>query len=221
MLIYKCTNKINGKPYIGKTVHTLDKRMRAHISNCKSSKHDSVFLRALRKYGYNNFTWEELINTNSESTLNHLEKFYIKKFNTLVPQGYNISLGGNGGDTISNHPNSKNIRTKIMLAVKDSIKKLSDKQRKQKYGGTPWNKDSTYEILLGKDKANRLKQSISKKTRGYRHTKDAINKIKQASTGRIFSKETKNKISNTEKGKIVSVETRKKQSMAAKLRWKK
>lgn len=56
MIIYKCTNIINDKIYIGKTSKTLEWRMKIHKQS--SSYDDSLFYRAIRKYGFEKFKWE-------------------------------------------------------------------------------------------------------------------------------------------------------------------
>jgi hypothetical protein len=55
MLIYKATNKINNKSYIGQTTETLDIRIRRHLYSIKTRR-NYYFCNALRKYGKENFT---------------------------------------------------------------------------------------------------------------------------------------------------------------------
>ena len=56
MIIYKSTNKITGKIYIGQTTHTLDKRIKGHINESKKDK-NRPFLLSINKYGVDNFTF--------------------------------------------------------------------------------------------------------------------------------------------------------------------
>lgn len=57
--IYKITNNINQKIYIGKTSQSIDKRFRSHINNARN--HINRYLYdAMNKYGYENFTIEEI-----------------------------------------------------------------------------------------------------------------------------------------------------------------
>jgi group I intron endonuclease len=96
MIIYKCTNKINGKAYIGQTIKALEERIKGHSYETVRGVR-RPFYNALRKYGFENFTWEILDeSTEIREILNSLERFYIKKFNTLVPNGYNLAPGGEG-----------------------------------------------------------------------------------------------------------------------------
>ena len=96
-IIYCFTNKINQKKYIGQTINP-EQRYNAHKSNYKNIKnkeYNSLLHRAFRKYGFNNFTYEVLVkNIDDINILNKLEIYYIKHFNTKIPNGYNIESGG-------------------------------------------------------------------------------------------------------------------------------
>lgn len=89
--IYIFTNKINGKSYIGQSIN-LSKRYKEHTSNWKKD-YGSVFHRAIRKYGVGNFEYNILEYCLIEE-LNEKEIYYIKKYNTLNPYGYNVATGG-------------------------------------------------------------------------------------------------------------------------------
>lgn len=99
MIIYKVTNTTNNKCYIGKTTKTLDERKKSHLKNFRLGK-KSKFYNAIKKYGVDKFTWEELIKCENNDILNEMEIFFIKKYNSFN-NGYNSTLGGEGGDTIS------------------------------------------------------------------------------------------------------------------------
>lgn len=97
-IIYCFTNLINNKKYIGQSIRDDNSRYNNHISSYKhdnSQEYSSPFHRALRKYGLENFKYEILIeNINDVDVLNNLEIFYIKKYNSLIPNGYNVEPGG-------------------------------------------------------------------------------------------------------------------------------
>lgn len=94
--IYKITNQINQKSYIGKTtlLNPLE-RWRQHKaeSNKERSKHRALY-RAFNKYGVENFIFE-IIEEISAEELNQREQYYIQQYNTFH-NGYNETLGGDG-----------------------------------------------------------------------------------------------------------------------------
>lgn len=94
MIIYSATNKINGKQYIGQTTKTLDERSEEHWKARYSFK--TYFKKALIKYGKKNFIWKILYKCKTVDELNQKEIVLIKKFNTLSPNGYNLTVGGKG-----------------------------------------------------------------------------------------------------------------------------
>lgn len=95
--IYKATNKINGKSYIGQTID-FEHRKHTHIhrrdGHCDPN---SIFHMALDKYGEENFEWEELMKVPSKEFANAMEKTMIWKYGTYKPNGYNLTKGGDGG----------------------------------------------------------------------------------------------------------------------------
>ena len=104
--IYKITNLINKKIYIGQAVsHILNhkkfrpygslKRFKCHVSEANSSKkNQSHYLNnAIRKYGEENFKVDVLDYCELEDSDN-LETKYIKEYNSLFPNGYNLKIGG-------------------------------------------------------------------------------------------------------------------------------
>lgn len=90
--IYKITNKNNNKTYIGQSINP-EKRLKEHIYGRKNKK-IPYFERILRKYGIEEFTFEIIDKSNNRDYIDYLEKKYIKKFNCIKPNGYNILKGG-------------------------------------------------------------------------------------------------------------------------------
>lgn len=102
MLIYKITHLINNKIYIGQTTLTLNERIssyRGDISKFLRGKYTarSYIIRALAKYGIENFVFSIIEEVKSQEELDNKEKFWISKFNSSNREiGYNIQLGGFG-----------------------------------------------------------------------------------------------------------------------------
>ena len=97
--IYKVTNKVNGKLYIGLTTLTIEKRLALHFAEAKANKDNRPFYNAIRKYGQDNFQIE-LIEEVDNELLAQREQFWIKELHTYVndkeSKGYNATLGGDG-----------------------------------------------------------------------------------------------------------------------------
>lgn len=93
ILIYKITNKINKKIYIGQTTQGLQHRWKGHIISSRNKADNYAFHNAINKYGQENFTLE-VVEYCTQEELDEKEKYYITKYNSLVPNGYNIRLGG-------------------------------------------------------------------------------------------------------------------------------
>lgn len=95
-LIYKITNKINGKSYIGQTTQSLNRRINQHLNDVKSNSH-LMLHNAIRKYGFENFKVSILEKNVSYELLNDRECYWIKEENTYFETGYgyNMTLGGN------------------------------------------------------------------------------------------------------------------------------
>ena len=91
MIVYKITNKINGKCYIGQTVKPIQRRWKQHIVG---NGHCSAIHGAITKYGIDNFDVKIISHNNSIEEMNHRERYYIKLFNSLAPNGYNLTEGG-------------------------------------------------------------------------------------------------------------------------------
>lgn len=91
--IYKITNSINNKVYIGQTRQTIKQRWSGHKHSVLVS--EAPLYRAMRKYGIENFQITTILECNNEQ-LNDKEIYYIQHYNSFVPNGYNATFGGKG-----------------------------------------------------------------------------------------------------------------------------
>lgn len=94
--IYKYTNLINGKIYIGQTKQTLEQRDYKHQTQLNDN---TYFHRAMKKYGRDNFSLELIEDHIPFNQLNEKEKFYIDFFESFYTtgKGYNLTQGGQWG----------------------------------------------------------------------------------------------------------------------------
>ena len=100
--IYKITNDINNKVYIGQTIKTLTKRWQQH--KCNSTKEyfkQIVLYKAFKKYGIEHFHIEEIEEVEND-LLDEREKYWIQYYNCYGNNGYNATIGGDGGVTCEN-----------------------------------------------------------------------------------------------------------------------
>jgi group I intron endonuclease len=95
-IIYKVLNKVNQKIYIGQTKNTLQRRMAAHKCSAITKKSNSYFHKAIRKYGWDSFSWEIICFCKSKEELDKKEIIYIHKYSSHVSLGfgYNLTKGG-------------------------------------------------------------------------------------------------------------------------------
>lgn len=80
--IYKITNKLNGKSYIGQSIH-CDKRFKEHCRGKKQFIDETIQLEGIENFSF------ELLEECEEAKLNEREDYYINKYNTMFPNGYN------------------------------------------------------------------------------------------------------------------------------------
>lgn len=94
--IYKITNKINGKAYVGKTTRTVQERWEEHLHDSTKKQYytNRPLYKAIRKYGSDGFTVETLEKVDLEH-LSEREIYWIEYFHTCT-EGYNATVGGDG-----------------------------------------------------------------------------------------------------------------------------
>lgn len=147
MIIYKITNKINGKVYIGQTIVSLNQRWSKHKSDSKKGSILAIHC-AIRKYGINNFIIEEIDGANSLTELNYKEWLLINNYNSMYPFGYNIKPGGNNREFLKETKEKIGKKTKERMTVemRDRISK-SLKGRKFDVNRRKMHAEMVYSIL--------------------------------------------------------------------------
>lgn len=214
--VYLTTNLINGKQYVGD--HT-ENRYKNYLGSGKSLKI------AIKKYGKENFKKEILEYFDSREKSHLAEEKYIKLYNTMCPNGYNISptgglykSGSHSEETKKKMSESaKNIKNPEIKSKKiseskkgikrseETIKKMSESNK----GKEPWNKGKTnvYSEETKKKISEKLKGKISNR-KGEKHTEESKKKMSEFRKGkepwikgRKHTEETKQKISESNKGR--------------------
>jgi group I intron endonuclease len=126
MVLYKITNLLNNKVYVGQTTRPLSHRWTQHLRD--SVCFDYPLYRAIRKYGVENFKCEELLTANSIEELNKAEQQFINDLNTTNRYvGYNILPGG------QNWKMPEEVKQKISKALKGKkFKQHISKEKRSK-----------------------------------------------------------------------------------------
>lgn len=127
--IYKITNKINGKIYVGMTYRTVQERWKEHLNDCKRRRNENRPLyNAINKYGAENFVIEVIEETEKPE---EREKYWIEELGSFK-YGYNATLGGDGRPyidydlVIATYENIKNIAevSRIMNIDASTVSKI-------------------------------------------------------------------------------------------------
>lgn len=94
-IIYKATNTVNGRAYIGQTKSTLRSRQYWHRRDAFTYRSDTDFHKAIREYGWDAFEWEILDSASNEEDLDGKEEAWIRRYDTFR-NGYNMTHDGQG-----------------------------------------------------------------------------------------------------------------------------
>jgi group I intron endonuclease len=178
--IYKITNKVNGKIYIGKSVD-LYQRFCEHKAYLNSGKHHNRYLqRAWNKYGEECFIFEVVENVRDKDMLNGREIYWINCLHSTIKEnGYNLTKGGDGlsGYEFTDEHKEKlrriNIGNKNAKGYRHTAKAL--------------------EIMSEKKRGHKLKLGVTL-------SEETKRKLSQINKGKKLSKETKQKMSKAKQG---------------------
>lgn len=121
MYIYKITNKINNKIYIGQTTKTINLRWQRHCTDALNNRTNTKFARAIRKYGKDNFIVEQIDTANNKDELNQKEIYWINYYNSII-EGYNSVDGGGDSNTYKYKTDEE------MNLIKEKIRKTKLKE---------------------------------------------------------------------------------------------
>lgn len=124
-IIYLITNTVNNKNYVGLTVQTLERRWKYHLEQAKANyiKNTESLHSAIRTFGRESFKIEQIDSGTTKRDLEKKEITWIKKMNSIVPNGYNISTGGVSGGS---NTRAISVNDKKFKSVKDASKYISE-----------------------------------------------------------------------------------------------
>ncbi len=217
--VYKLTHKESGKIYIGQSKH-LKRRLNEH-RRCEKSDDkkgsQSVVRRAIKKYGFDAFSFEIILYCQEGEYMNLMETKLIQSYDCLVPKGYNVRDGGNkvfmseeGRKRVSKANSGRIVSEETRLKLSES--------GKEHYLNNPrsdeWNKKLSI-ALTGKKKTDETKSKMSE------HRKEFIKNNPDSCKnflGKQHSEETKQKMSQKHLGVFHTNESKEKMSSIAKNR---
>ena len=194
--IYKLTNTVNGKIYIGQTWDLVTDRMGKNGCNYKNS---TYVYNAILKYGFNKFEHEILVECKDQESADYLEDYFMLQYDSLNHDiGYNIKRGGSVGK------HSEETKRKISESLKN----------KQWSPEAIENRIEALHRRKGEKRPPKTKEesrAISERMKEWHTTHE------HPMTGRHMTEEAKVIISNANKGKKISEEHRAKLSKACKM----
>ena len=185
--VYKITNTVNNKSYIGISVNEPEKdRIQKHLSG----KGNRVLANAVKKYGKDAFTYEVLEANVFDEFLPDLEVAYIANCNTIAPHGYNLTHGGD---------NHKKLSADTRRKMSEAHKGKKNHQFGRRHSVSTRRKMS--EAHKGKKLSTEARRKMSETRKGRKHSTETRRKISEAKKGRKHSIEARRKMSEAHKGK--------------------
>lgn len=183
-IVYKITNKVNGKVYIGFSSFSVEKRFKEH---CEGKK--SYFQRSISKHGPDNFTREVIFQTEDKIEALEKEVFYIAQHNSTNREfGYNSHPGGLGGNL------SDEAKQKISIKSRGRISKPISEETRRRIS----------EAQKGKKASEEARRNMSKAQKGKKISEEQKKKLSIARKGKFTGE------ANPFYGKKHTEETRKK-----------
>jgi group I intron endonuclease len=203
--VYLVSNKLNGKQYVGQTINP-------HLP----IGHGRIMKSAYKLHGKDNFDYEPLCTSiENRATLNAIERFWIAVLDTVVPNGYNIELGGSEGSTWTEER-----RRKHSLALTGRIHRrpLGSKSGAKGKKWSEENKRKLSEVLKGRASVNKgIKHTEETKAKMSASQKAHWAKVESPNKGRKHSEETKAKMRASRAKRVYSDEDKMKISQAIKV----
>jgi group I intron endonuclease len=193
MYIYCIVNKVNGKMYVGKMSKVV-KYSKSYMGSGKLIK------KAIEKYGKDSFIKEILEENVAKEDLSFREMFWIKNLNTKLPNGYNLTDGGEGFIGLKRSQSQIEKHRKAITGKKASFETRNKMSQAHK----------------GKKKSAEHVLHVSKALTGRKLSPEHVEKLAAAHRGKKISEEQKKMISDFHKGRSTSDETKVKMSLANK-----
>lgn len=220
--LYRITNQLSGKVYIGQTTDPKD-RWSSHKSSAKNpQKYSAIIPRALSKYGVDNFIFEVIATCRTQEDADVTETELIERYNSRDSErGYNLAHGGsvNRGWHHSEETKKKISESNLGKEMPPHTDEWKANMSAIMTGREITWADKISAAQIGKENSQESRDKMSLAKTGDKHPNygkttpnEVKDKISLAHTGKIVSEDTKKKIAQSHVGKSPSEETKKKMS---------
>lgn len=189
--IYKITNNINGKVYIGFTGGKPEKRWANH---CKHGK--GLITKSIKKHGKENFKFEVILQGWDREHILDMEVYFISHYNSYRGHGYNCTTGG---ENINFNSVSQGLFPKGRVVTEETRRKIS-----KTLTGRKMSKEFCEKIRhrqLGKKLSPEHCKQISLRNKGKKLSEECKQKLRLANLGKVMPQEVRDRISDTLKGR--------------------
>jgi group I intron endonuclease len=225
-IVYLAVNSVNGKKYIGRTSRPLKKRWGAHVTeSCHPDRAGSryAFHRAIKKYGKEAFLLSILQECSSLEESKSAEMSWIAKLGSLVPGGYNMTLGGEGALGFRFSPEAKERLRQIAIGQGRrpspiAIQKAVETKKSKAWPHSPETIAKLTAAAQGRVPSQACLEARKASKIGHKLSEETKAKIRAKAIGRKHSEETKAKLSAVTSVENLSPEVRQRKSEAAKKR---
>jgi len=126
MIAYLITNRLNGMKYVGVTSMSLRRRWICHKAEALSGRGTRVLSKAIRKYGPENFSIEQVASASSWDDLDLLEVVLVQQHGTRTPGGYNMTNGGRG---TQGRPHTEDAKRRISASGRGRVVSAESRAR--------------------------------------------------------------------------------------------
>lgn len=219
--IYCVTSKTSGKRYVGQTINAIESRLGGHVCSALRQGSELPFHRAIRLYGIDDFEVTLLEECDSIDNLNSAEVKWIAEFNTLAPNGYNCTTGGDGF-VMSEDTKFRISQSRVgMKLSKEHCQHISEAmigERNPFWGHQ--HRLATVENIIekcqqyigdknhfyGKKHTSESRAKMSKSLRGKKMHPSTREAIRKANTGNTYTKGRKLTVSHREKLSVLTVD---------------
>ena len=179
-IVYCITNVVNGKQYVGQTTRALEARWYYHVYSANKGLQYALY-RSIRKYGAKAFKVEQIDFAETLAELNEKEAHYILQLKTFIPDGYNMTTGGEG-----------------FLRSEETRKKMSEYQQFK----PPTSEETRRKISIARKgyiASEETHKKLSEAALGKTHSKETRRRMSESGMGHVVSVETRRKMSESNK----------------------